>query len=70
MSANITPHPTDGIAEYTDEELVRIITTGTRPDGTKMFPPMGYGYYANIKPDDLKAIIAYLRSLPPKPDPG
>lgn len=70
VSANITPHPTDGIAEYSDEELIRMITTGTRPDGTEMLPPMGYHYYANIKPNDLKAIIAYLRSLPPKPDPG
>jgi mono/diheme cytochrome c family protein len=69
VSANLTPHP-DGIAEYTDEDLVQMITTGTRPDGSEMFPPMGYHYYANITPDDLKAIIAYLRSLPPKPDPG
>jgi len=69
VSANITPHPTDGIAEYSDEELMQMVTTGVRPDGTQMLPPMGYGYYANIKPDDLKAIIAYLRSLPPKPDP-
>ena len=69
VSANITPHPTDGIAEYSDEELMQMVTTGVRPDGTQMLPPMGYGYYANIKPDDLKAIVAYLRSLPPKPDP-
>ncbi len=69
VSANITPHPTDGVTEYSDEDLIQMITTGTRPDGTKMLPPMGYGYYANIKPDDLKAIVAYLRSLPPKPDP-
>jgi len=47
-----------------------MITTGTRPDGTPMLPPMGYGYYANMKPDDVRTIIAYLRTLPAKPDPS
>jgi hypothetical protein len=69
VSANLTSHETDGIAKYSDDDLIKMITTGTRPDGTKMLPPMGYGYYANTKPEDLKAIIAYLRSLPPKPNP-
>lgn len=67
VSANLTPHE-DGIRDYTDEEIVAMVTTGTRPDGSRMFPPMGYAYYANIKPDDMKAIVAYLRSLPPLPD--
>ncbi len=31
-----------------------------------MLPPMGYAYYANMTVEDLDAIIAYLRSLPPK----
>ncbi|MEJ8573947.1 cytochrome C [Microbaculum marinum] len=68
VSSNLTPHE-DGIAEYTDEEMVAMITTGTRPDGTPMYPPMGYGYYANMKPGDVQAIVKYLRTLPPKPDP-
>lgn len=67
VSANLTPHA-DGLAGYSDEEIVAMVTTGTRPDGSKMSPPMGYAYYANIRPDDLKAIVAYLRSLPPLPD--
>ncbi len=68
VAPNITPHK-DGIAHYSDAELTKIITTGTRPDGSKMFPPMGYAYYAKIKPDDLAAIILYLRSIPPLPNP-
>ena len=43
-----------------------MVTTGTRPDGSRMLPPMAYPYYANISAADLGAIIAYLRSLPPK----
>lgn len=69
VSANLTPHPEDGIADRTDAELVRMIAEGVRPDDVAMLPPMGYGYYARTTPDDLVAIIAYLRSLPPLPYP-
>lgn len=64
VAPNITSHP-DGIAGYSDKEIAQIITTGTRPDGSRMMPPMAFAYYAYIKPDDLAAIILYLRSIPP-----
>lgn len=69
VAPNITPHD-DGITAYSDADLARIITTGMRPDGSEMFPPMGYAYYAQIKPDDMAAIILYLRSIPALPDPN
>jgi mono/diheme cytochrome c family protein len=69
VSANLTPHE-DGIAGYTDDELRVMITQGKRPDGSAMLPPMGYGYYAATAPEDIDAIILYLRQLPPLPDPG
>ena len=31
--------------------------------GRKMFPPMGYSYYAKLRNQDLDAIIAWLRVL-------
>jgi mono/diheme cytochrome c family protein len=69
VAANLTPHPEDGIAEWTDAELAAMITQGVRPGGAGMLPPMGYGYYARATPEDVAAIIAYLRSLPALPDP-
>lgn len=63
VAANITP---TGIGKYSDEELAKVITTGTRPDGTKLMPPMPTWAYAKMKPDDVGAIVLYLRSLPPK----
>jgi mono/diheme cytochrome c family protein len=63
VSVNITP---TGLAQRSDEEIKAMITRGIRPDGSKMMPPMGYSFYANISPADLDAIVAYLRSLPPK----
>jgi hypothetical protein len=69
VSANLTTHA-DGLAGYTDDEIRTMITQGVRPDGTRMNPPMGYGYYANTKPEDIDAIVLFLRQLPPLPDPG
>ncbi len=63
VSANITP---TGLKNRTDAQIKKMITTGVRPDGSPMMPPMGFAYYANIKDRDLDAIIAYLRSLPAK----
>lgn len=63
VTRNITP---TGIGHKSDEDIKHIITTGTWPDGTPMMPPMGYSYYANLTPDDLDDIVAYLRTLPPK----
>jgi len=63
VAANITP---TGLGQYSDAELTAIITTGTRPDGSPMFPPMPYPNYAAARPADIEAIILYLRSLPAK----
>jgi len=63
VSSNITP---TGLKNRTDAQIKQMITTGTRPDGSRMMPPMGYPYYANISAGDLDAIVAYLRTLPAK----
>jgi mono/diheme cytochrome c family protein len=63
VSANITPA---GVGSYSDEELKTVIQTGVRPDGSHVLPPMPVTYYANITPQDMDALVAYLRSLPPK----
>jgi len=66
VSANVTP---EGLSKYTDAQVAMLIATGTRPDGTKLTGPMAFPYYAKLKPDDLTAIVAYLRSLPAIPTP-
>ncbi|MCB1334252.1 MAG: cytochrome C [Roseivivax sp.] len=69
VAANLTSHE-DGLAGYSDDDLRMMITQGKKPDGSAMMPPMPYGYLANMTPDDLSAIILFLRSLPPLPDAG
>jgi mono/diheme cytochrome c family protein len=63
ISANITP---TGLGKYSDDELATLITHGKRPDGSMLQPPMPVYFLANLKPDDVKALILYLRQLPPK----
>ncbi|MGE4218035.1 MAG: cytochrome c family protein [Alphaproteobacteria bacterium] len=64
---NITPHPQDGIGRWSDAQIVQAVAKGVSADGRKLNPPMGFGYYAHIKPGDMTALIAYLRALPPLP---
>ncbi|WP_210183358.1 phosphomannomutase [Methylobrevis pamukkalensis] len=67
VASNLTSHE-DGLKGYSDGEIGAMITGGGRPDGSGMLPPMPYGYLAKTTPEDLAAIIAYLRALPPLPD--
>jgi mono/diheme cytochrome c family protein len=62
-ATNLTP---TGLSGRSDAEIKQIITTGIRAGGSKLQPPMGFAYYANLTGDDLDAIVAYLRSLPPR----
>jgi mono/diheme cytochrome c family protein len=68
ISANLTPDP-EGLARWTDDEVIAMIRTGRRPDGSAMAPPMGYAFYADMTDRDARAIVAYLRSLPAREMP-
>ena len=64
VARNITSHKTRGLGAWTDDEVKRAITQGISRDGSKLKPPMGYGYYAKLTPADLDAIVSYLRTVP------
>lgn len=61
ISQNITPY---NLSNWTDGEIYRTITTGVKKDGSAMFPVMPYPLYGHLDPNDVKAIIAYIRTLP------
>ena len=61
-SRNITP---EYIARYSDGELFRLITTGVSKEGRALFPLMPFTYYGRMDPQDIYAIISYVRSLAP-----
>lgn len=62
VSANITP---GGIGRtYSDADWVRSIRNGVRPDGSALlFMPSHV--FAHLGADDLAAVIAYVKSVPP-----
>jgi mono/diheme cytochrome c family protein len=60
-AANITPA---GIGNWSDGEVFRAVTTGVRRNGKPIFPVMPYHNYGKVDPEDIQAIIAYVRSLP------
>lgn len=62
VASNITPY---GIGDWTDGELFRLITTGVKRDGNPIFPVMPYHSFGKINQEDIKAVIAYLRTLTP-----
>ena len=64
VSRNITSHKTNGIGAWSDDEIKRAITQGVRKDGSRLKPPMGFQWYATMTPDDLNAIVAYVRTIP------
>lgn len=62
-AANITPA---GIGDYSDGELLRVITTGINKKGEALFPLMPYMHYGHgVACEDLYSIITYIRSLNP-----
>jgi|SRR5690554_3636614 len=60
--SNLTPFH---LKEWTDGEIFRAITSGVSKDGRALFPAMPYPLYNQADEEDIYAIIAYLRTLPP-----
>lgn len=61
VSKNITPF---NLGKWTDGEIFRTITTGVNKDNKALFPVMPYKFYAQLDEEDIKAVIAYIRTLP------
>jgi mono/diheme cytochrome c family protein len=61
-SANITSDPVFGIGRLSDADLARLIRTGIAPDGRSVAP---MPTFERVSEDDLRAIIAFLRSDDP-----
>ena len=65
-TGNLTSDKDTGLGNWTDDQIKNAITRGTLRDGTRMLPyPMDWASYASLRPEDLNAIVTYLRSLPP-----
>ena len=65
VGSNITPDKETGIGSWTDQQIIDAIRNGKRPDGSLIGPPMPIPSYRHMSDSDVKAIVAYLRSVKP-----
>jgi hypothetical protein len=73
-AVNLTPDEPTGIGTWTAEVFIKAIRSGKHMGiGRPILPPMPWSDIAKATDEDLKAIFAYLKSLPPirnqVPDP-
>ncbi|HSI39017.1 MAG TPA: cytochrome c [Xanthobacteraceae bacterium] len=64
-SVNITSDPATGIGRWTYEAFKRALHDGIRADGAFLYPAMPFDAYTGIEDDDLKALWAFVRRIPP-----
>jgi mono/diheme cytochrome c family protein len=64
-SRNLTPDAETGIGRWSEDQIVRAIREGLRPDGSVIGPAMMFELYRGISDRDARAIAAYLKTLKP-----
>jgi len=69
-STNITPDPETGIGKWTDEQVITAIRAGRRPNGERLIPVHPYPTFNGMAEEDLRVLVAYLRSVPPRRRPN
>jgi mono/diheme cytochrome c family protein len=65
---NITPDKGSGIGAWSDDELRAYLSAGHAPGRGTAAGPMGEAVdnsFSYMAPDDIRALVAYLRSVPP-----
>ncbi len=62
---NITQDKETGLGNWSDAEIIALMRTGKRPNGVQIAEVMPTAFYGIITDGDMKAIVAYLRTLKP-----
>jgi hypothetical protein len=71
---NLTPDKETGLGDWTAQNFIDTIRSGKRlGKGRPLLPPMPWPAFRSLNDDDLKAMFAYLQSIPavknPVPEP-
>jgi mono/diheme cytochrome c family protein len=64
-SVNITSDRETGIGRWTFADFQNALHNGIRADGAYLYPAMPFDAYSGIEEDDLKALWAFVRRIPP-----
>jgi hypothetical protein len=68
FASNLTPDKDTGMGEWIEEAFIQAMRTGKhqgQPNGRDILPPMPWPAYKHATDEDIKAIWAYLRTIPP-----
>ena len=68
FAANITPDTSTGIGEWTEESFILAMRSGKHQgysNSRDILPPMPWENFKVLSDQEVKALWAYLRSLPP-----
>ncbi|MGF7162672.1 mono/diheme cytochrome c family protein [Rhodoligotrophos appendicifer] len=63
-SVNITSDRDSGIGDWTFEQFENAVRNGIRADGKYLYPGMPFDSYTKITDDDMKALWAYVKTIP------
>jgi cytochrome c553 len=64
-TANLTPDPETGLGSWDADTFVRAIRTGKHKGaGREILPPMPWPSMSKLTDEDLRAIFAYLQTVP------
>jgi hypothetical protein len=74
FARNLTPDTATGLGSWTEDIFIKALRTGKdMGEGRDILPPMPWDLIGQMTDADLKAVFAYLQSLPPienaVPDP-
>lgn len=65
FAANLTPDADTGLGKWDAETFIQALRSGRHQgQGRPILPPMPYPWYRQASDEDLRAIFAYLRSVP------
>jgi mono/diheme cytochrome c family protein len=62
---NITSDPETGIGKWSDDDIRNALTKGVTPTGGHLSPPMPFPWFKTMTPEDIDAVIAFVRTIPP-----
>jgi len=64
VAPNITPDLETGIGGFSDAQFDAVVRRGRLPDGRLVYPAMPFPYYTKMSLADVRAIRAYLGTVP------
>lgn len=68
FAANLTPDSLTGLGNWPEEMFINTLRTGKHmgdPNSYTLRPPMPWPWFSQMTDEDLRAVYAYLRTIPP-----